>query len=103
MEIQTIKPFLHYLGNVRERTMRWPAASRPTSWTGPTLREKFTLAILLRHLAVTERFMWEKRAGKTQPVQEPWQELADGFENVLALMERLHKESFGNLLAPHRP
>jgi len=101
MEIQTIGGFLHYFGNVRARTMRVarciPAGK--IDWTYAA--GKFTLGDLLRHLAVTERYMWaENVLGKPARYTRHDKELADGLENVLAFMERLHAESmeiFGKL------
>ena len=49
---------------------------------------------LLRHLAVTERYMWAENAhGNPARYTTHGRELADGLENVLAFMERLHAES----------
>jgi uncharacterized damage-inducible protein DinB len=94
MEIKTIQPFLEYFGNVRQRTMR-VARYIPTDkldWTYAP--EKFTLGDLLRHIAVAERFMWaETVSGRPSQYTSHGKELADGFENVLAFMERLHAES----------
>ena len=57
-------------------------------------RGKFTLGDLLRHLAVAERYMWaENVQGKPARYTTHGRELADGLDNVLAFMERLHAES----------
>jgi uncharacterized damage-inducible protein DinB len=94
VEIHTIQPFLHYFGNVRERTMRVARCIPPDKidWTyGPG---KFTLGDLLRHLAVAERYMWaENVQGRTARYITHGKELADGYENVIAFVERLHAES----------
>lgn len=94
MEIVSIQPFLQYLGNVRERTM-CVARSIPAhkiNWTYAP--EKFTLGDILRHLAVAERYMWaENVQGRPARYTTHGKELADGLENVLAFMERLHVES----------
>jgi uncharacterized damage-inducible protein DinB len=93
MEIQSIKPFLHYFGNVRERTMRVARSIPPDKLDWSYTPGKFSLGDLLRHIAVTERFMWgENLQGKPSQYKSHGKELADGYENVLALMERLHKE-----------
>jgi uncharacterized damage-inducible protein DinB len=94
MEIRTIQPFLQYFGNVRERTMRVarciPGDKRDWSYAA----EKFTLGDLLRHIAVVERYMWaETVSGRPSRYTTHGKELADGLENVLALMEKLHAES----------
>jgi uncharacterized damage-inducible protein DinB len=94
MEIQTIKPFLHYFGNVRERTMPVARCVPPDKLDWTYAPGKFTLGDLLRHIAVTERYMWaENLLGKPSQYKNHGKEWADGYENILALMERLHKES----------
>ena len=94
MEIVSIEPFLHYFGSVRERTMRVARCipADKIDWTYAP--EKFTLGDILRHLAVAERYMWAENAqGHAARYTTHGKELADGLENVLAFMERLHKES----------
>jgi uncharacterized damage-inducible protein DinB len=55
---------------------------------------KFTLGDLLRHLAVTERYMWaENVRNRLSQYTSHGKELADGLENILVFMERLHSES----------
>ena len=55
---------------------------------------KFTLGDLLRHIAVAERYLWaEIVSGRSTRYTTHGKELADGFENVLAFVERLHAES----------
>src|SRR6266403_2799871 len=94
MEIVSIEPFLHYFESVRERTMRVARCipGDKIDWTYAP--EKFTLGDILRHLAVAERYMWAENAqGHPASYTTHGKELADGLENVLAFMERLHAES----------
>jgi uncharacterized damage-inducible protein DinB len=94
MEIKTIQSFLQYFGSVRERTMRVARCipSDKLDWTYAP--GKFTLGDLLRHIAVAERFLWaETVQGRRSRYTMHGKELADGYENVLAFMERLHAES----------
>jgi len=94
MEIVSIEPFLHYFGSVRDRTMRVARCipADKIDWTYAP--EKFTLGDILRHLAVGERFMWAENAqGHAARYTTHGKELADGLENVLEFMERLHAES----------
>ena len=94
MEIQTIQQFLHYFNNVRERTMRVARCIPPDKLDWSYAPGKFTLGDLLRHLAVIERDMYaENMQGKPSRYTSHGKELADGYENVLAFMERLHQES----------
>ena len=47
-----------------------------------------------RHLAVAERFLWaETLQGHKSRYTTHGKELADGYENVIAFVERLHAES----------
>ena len=94
MEIQTIQPFLQYFSNVRERTLRVARCIPPDKIDWTYAPNKFTLGDLLRHLAVTERYMFaENIQGRPSRYTTHGKELADGYENILAFMQRLHQES----------
>ena len=94
MEIRNIQSFLHYFGTVRERTMRVARCIPPDKLDWSYAPGKFTLGDLLRHLAVTERYLWgENIQGKPSTYKSHGKEFADGLQNVLALVERLHQES----------
>lgn len=101
MEIRTIQPFLHYFGNVRERTMRVARCIPPDKIDWTYKQGKFTLGDLLRHIAVAERYMWaETLQGRQSRYVLHGKELAATYEEVMALLERLHAESmeiFGKL------
>jgi uncharacterized damage-inducible protein DinB len=94
MEILTIQPFLDYFGNSRGRTLR-VARCIPlgrVDWTYAP--GKFTLGDLLRHLAVTERYMFaENVQNRPSRYTTHGKELADGLEDIFALLGRLHAES----------
>jgi uncharacterized damage-inducible protein DinB len=94
MEIRTIQPFLQYFGNVRERTMRVARCIPPDKLDWSYAPGRFTLGDLLRHIAVAERYIWAENV-QSHPSRyvSHGKELADGYENVLAFMERLHAES----------
>jgi uncharacterized damage-inducible protein DinB len=94
MELHSIEPFLRYQQNVRERTMRVARCipSDKIDWTYAP--GKFTLGDLLRHIAAVERYMWaETVQDHPSRYTTHGKELADGLENVLAFMEKLHAES----------
>lgn len=94
MEISTIQPFLQYFGNVRERTMRVARSIPPDKMDWSYAPGKFTLGDLLRHMAVTERYMFaENVQGRASRYTSHGKEFADGRDNVLAFMERLHAEA----------
>jgi uncharacterized damage-inducible protein DinB len=94
MEILTIQPFLQYFGNVRERTMRVARVipADKIDWTYAP--GKFTFGDLLRHLAVTERYMFaECIQGKPSRYTSHGKEFAESRDDIFSLMERLHGES----------
>jgi uncharacterized damage-inducible protein DinB len=94
MEIRTIQPFLQYFGNVRERTLRVVRCIPRDRLDWAYAPGKFTLGDLLRHIAVTERFMWAETVQcRASRYGTHGKELADGYENVIAFMEKLHAES----------
>jgi len=94
MEIITIEPFLKYFSGIRERTMRVARLVPPDKLDWSCAPGKFTLGDLLRHLAVTERYMWAETVQcKPSRYTSHGKELADGYEAVLAFMEKLHAES----------
>jgi len=101
MEIRTIKPFLKYFDSVRERTMRVTRLIPPDKLDWTCAPGKFTLGDLPRHLAVVERYLWaENIHGKPSRYTSHGKELADGLDNIVAFMEKLHAESmeiFGRL------
>src|SRR5262245_16320468 len=94
MEIRTVGPFLDYYEKVRARTLR-VAAAIPRERFDWTYREgKFTFADLLRHLGAIERYMFAENAA-LRPSRYPGhgRELADGPDEVLAYLERMHGET----------
>jgi uncharacterized damage-inducible protein DinB len=94
MEIVSIQAFLQYFGNVRERTMRVARCIPAERIDWSYAAGKFTLGDILRHLAVAERYMWaENVQGRPARYTTHGKQLADGLENVLAFMERMHAES----------
>ncbi len=101
MEITTIEPFLKYFGKVRTRTMRVARCVPADRIDWSCAEGKFTLGDLLRHLAITERYMWaENIQGRPSRYKTHGKELAESVDAILAMMERLHAESmeiFGKL------
>jgi uncharacterized damage-inducible protein DinB len=94
MEIRTIQPFLQYFGNVRERTLRVARCIPPNKIDWTCAPGHFTLGDLLRHLAVSERYMWaENVLGRTSRYTSHGKEFGATFDEVMALLDRLHAES----------
>ena len=94
MVIRSIQPFLEYFGNLRGRTMRVARCVPANKIDWSYAPGKFTLGDLLRHIAVTERYLFaENIRGGTSRYVSHGKELADGLDNVLFFMDRLHQES----------
>ena len=94
MELRSIGAFVEYFEKVRARTMRVVKCIPPDKVEHSFGEGRFTVGDLARHLAVVERYAWgECVQGKPQRYNGCGRELADGLENVIALMERLHQES----------
>lgn len=94
MEIRDIGAFLDYFENIRGRTLRVIRSIPPDKLEWTYKPGKFTLGDLVRHLAATERYMFAENV-QLRPSRYPGhgRELADGYENVLAYLNRLHAES----------
>jgi uncharacterized damage-inducible protein DinB len=94
MEINTVGPFLEYYEKIRQRTLKVIGRIPPDKIDWTYKEGKFTFADLIRHLASIERYMYAENA-QLKPSRYPGhgREFADGYENVLAYMDRMHKES----------
>jgi len=94
MEIITIDPFLDYYEKIRHRTMKVINQIPPEKIDWTYKEGKFTFADLIRHLATIERYMYAENA-QLKPSRYPGhgKELADGYDNILAYMNQMHKES----------
>ena len=94
MEITNIESFLPYHKSIHERTMRLARVIPPDKLEWTYAPGKFTLGDLLRHIAAIERYLWaELVQGKANRYHGCGRELADGYDNVLAFVERMHGES----------
>jgi uncharacterized damage-inducible protein DinB len=94
MEIQSIDAFLEYLDKVRQRTMRVVRCIPADKMEWSYHEGKFTLGDLVRHIATTERCMWaENVQGKPSRYAGCSKDLADGYDQVVQFIERLHGES----------
>jgi len=94
MQIQNLDLFLDYLDKVHQRTMRVARCIPPDKLDWTYREGKFSLGDLARHIATINRYMFaETIQGKTSRYAGCGKELADGYEDVLMFMERLHRES----------
>jgi uncharacterized damage-inducible protein DinB len=94
VEIESVESFLEYFEKIRERTLRVILCIPPDNLEWTYQAGKFTLGDLVRHLAAVERYMYAENA-QFKPSRYPGhdRELADGYENVLAFLNRAHQES----------
>lgn len=94
MEIKTIQPFLEYYEKLRERTLRVVKCIPPEKLERTFKEGKFTLGDLIRHLTAMERFMFAENI-QCNKSRYPGhgKELAEGYDEVLAFMSKMHRES----------
>jgi uncharacterized damage-inducible protein DinB len=94
MEIKTIGPFLDYYEKIRQRTLKAIRSIPPERIDWTYQEGKFTFADLIRHIASIERYMYAENV-QLKPSRYPGhgKELADGYENVMAYLDRTHQES----------
>lgn len=94
MEIQTIDGFLKYWQSIRGRTLRVVEEIPPEHLEWTYRQGKFTLGDLVRHLASIQRYMFvENACGRPSIYPGHGQELASGYEHVVAYMRSMDDES----------
>ncbi len=100
MEITNIQTFINYYTRIRERTLR-VVNCIPADKLEWTYREgKFTFGDILRHLAALERFMFaENFQGRPSCYPGHNREQADGYEAVLAFLNKMHSETIAIISA----
>lgn len=86
--------FLKQFERVRERTRRVAACIPDDRVEWSYKPGAFTLGDLVRHIAVTERYIWAETVHK-RPTRylTHGRDLADGRDAVLAFLDRMHEES----------
>jgi uncharacterized damage-inducible protein DinB len=94
MEKETVTSFLEYFEKIRERSLRVIRCIPPDKIDWTYREGKFTFGDLIRHLACIERYMYAETV-RLRPSSYPGcgKELADGYDDVLRFMNRLHAES----------
>ena len=101
----SLDDFLRDLERVRERTRRVAACIPADRIEWSYKPGAFTFGDLVRHVAVTERYIWAETVhGRPSGYTSHGPELAAGKEAVLALLDRLHGESVESFgaLTPER-
>jgi uncharacterized damage-inducible protein DinB len=92
--IPSIDSFLAYVDSVRGRTRRIVEVIPPeqVEWTHRT--GAFTLGDIVRHIGATERYMFAETArGNASAYPGHGRDLADGYDAVIAYLDRTHEES----------
>ena len=86
--------FLNHFEKVRGRTRRVAACIPEDRIEWSYKPGAFTLGDLVRHIAVTERYIWAETVSQ-RPTRylTHGRDLADGRDHVLAFLDRLHEES----------
>lgn len=94
MIIPTIDSFLTYVDSVRGRTRR-VVETIPADRVEWTHRDgAFTLGDLVRHIGATERYMFAETArGNTSMYPGHGRDLADGYDAIIAYLDRTHAEA----------
>jgi len=86
--------FLQNFEQVRDRTMRLVKCIPPDKIEWTCREGDFTIGDLARHIASTERTIFAECAcGRPSRYKGCGRELADGRDNIVAYMERMHAES----------
>jgi uncharacterized damage-inducible protein DinB len=94
MEITTIAPFLDYYEKLHGRTLTVIKEIPPAHIEWTYKQGKFIIGDLIRHLATIDRYMYaETVSGRPSAYSGCGKELAEGYENTVAFMNKLHAES----------
>ena len=90
----TMDGFLKHFHNIRQRTRRVVACIPPDHIEWAPRPGMFTLGDLVRHIAVTERYIWAETVNnRPSGYVTHGQELAAGKEHIVEFFERMHDES----------
>ncbi|MCT2560455.1 DinB family protein [Chryseobacterium herbae] len=94
MEITSVQSFIDYYEKVRVRTLRLIEVVPPEHLDFSYKQGKFTIGDQIRHIASIERYMYgETILGKKSAYQGCGKELADGYDNILAFFNEMHRQT----------
>jgi uncharacterized damage-inducible protein DinB len=90
----TVSSFLQYWESVRGRTRRVIERIPPDKLEWSPGPGRFTLGDLVRHLAAIERLQFAENVHNRPSLYAGCgRDLADGYDDVVAFMERMHREA----------
>lgn len=94
MEIRETEPFIDYFEHVRGRTLRVARAVPAERMEWAPRPGTFSFGDILRHLGAIERFMFaENVLGRQSRYPGHGRDLADGFAETFAFLDRMHREA----------
>jgi uncharacterized damage-inducible protein DinB len=94
VQLSSVEEFLPYLESVRGRTTRVLGSIPPDHLEWTYKPGAFTFGDLVRHLGAIERWMFaENVAGRPSRYPGHGRALADGYDEVLRYLQRMHDES----------
>jgi uncharacterized damage-inducible protein DinB len=94
MEIRSMDSFLPYFESIRERTLRVLRMVPADKLEWRHSPGVFSAGDLARHIAAVERYTFaENVVGRPSRYQGCGTDLADGLENVVAFVDRMHAET----------
>jgi uncharacterized damage-inducible protein DinB len=92
--------FLEYWSSIRARTRRVVARIPPDQIEWSVAPGRWSLGDIVRHLAAIERWMYVENAhGRPSRYPGHGRELADGYDDVVAYLDRCHDEAMNELRA----
>jgi uncharacterized damage-inducible protein DinB len=94
MYTTSINDFLKYWESIRGRTMKIVERIPPDKLEWSPGPGRFTLGDLARHLAAIERLQFAENVhNRRSRYTGCGRDLADGYDNVVAFMKRMHEEA----------
>ncbi|SFK06296.1 Uncharacterized damage-inducible protein DinB (forms a four-helix bundle) [Chryseobacterium indologenes] len=94
MEIRSVKAFIEYYERIRSRTNRLIEIIPRDKLDFTYKQGKFTIGDQIRHIATIERYMYgETISGRKSAYQGCGKEFADGYENVVAFFNEMHRQT----------
>jgi uncharacterized damage-inducible protein DinB len=94
MEINSIAPFIEYYKRIRFRTTEVISLIPEENIEWTYAAGKFTLGDIIRHIATIERYMYaENMLGRPSTYPGCSSDLAAGYSNTVAFLNKLHLES----------